>query len=89
MRSRFGSRQVIEPVLGAVFFGSVGDLHRDADTRGRDQQAKCEAVYVLADHFFVVVAKALFDLSPGAVAGAEGVLGFLASLADQSGVDQE
>ena len=44
---------------------------------------------LLANHFFVVVAEALFDLSPGVVAGAEGVLRFLARLADQSGVDQE
>ncbi len=79
---------MFDAVLGAVLLRVVRDLEGDPDARGRDQQAKGEAVAFLENDLLLVVATVL-DRPPRAVACAVGVLGLLSRLADQRGIDQE
>ena len=53
------------------------------------KQAEGKAVNFLEDRLLLVVARSLFDLATGAIAGAVSILSFLARLRDHRGIDDE
>jgi len=73
----------------AMLFRVMRNLKRNPQARGRNQEAKGEAVALLVHDPLLSITEIFRTTAAVVVVCAEGVLGLLASLTDERRVDQE